>query len=161
MYLKLSIFLCVLVLTALSSESWACQKANDEVTLRAFGGKISIPSNMEVIVREGSEDSYMICILRKMDSEGGLRAVIISRPYHPDKGGQTKLKTIDKYELNDFSIELFKSDGKIWNSSLMMARVSRCNETGLVIIETKESLNLFLTKASPMDCPTHTPEGDR
>ena len=140
----------------------AVSESNDlsEVMLEAFGGYISVPGYMKIIVKKGMEESFEIRMLKKMGSEGDLRAIIIKRPSKPYKLGGTKLVLVEKYVVNEFSVDLYKPSISINSSILLSASVTRCGETGQFIMETKQQLDHYLIRVPSADCNVMSQDKD-
>lgn len=133
--------------------SWAQGSESESATLRAFGGHINIPAYMEVLVQFTTPESIELKMLRKLDSAGEIRSLIINRHFSASKKSETtRLTKIAQYELNDFAVQLFEPHLQLWKSNLKLALISRCGESGNVIVESKEALDQFLIQASPADC---------
>jgi hypothetical protein len=124
----------------------------DGVMLRAFGGYIQVPEYMEIMVQKNYENSYEIRILKKMDFEGDLELIVIERPTQPYELNPENLSLVDEYEVNDFSVELFKANSSEWGSKLLSAQVIRCGDIGQIIVKLRPQLDQYLMKASSADC---------
>ena len=152
MRMKIAFGLLILFMALYPNYSWCQQKMDEETTMRAFGGHISIPSYMEVIVQFRSKESIEVRILRKLDSEGEIRSIIINRPSHQIDDESKGLALVDQYEVNDFFIKFYEPNAQLWSTKLKVALISRCGEVGQLVVESKQALDKFLAQASPMDC---------
>lgn len=125
--------------------------AEESATLRAFGGQIEIPHQMEMTIQKGPENSIEIRMLRKLEVNGGLITVIINRPPKHYEPQTESLDLIDEYTLNGFDVWVYKPRDEM-DLNVLSARVSRCTETAQIIFKERPDLDEFLMAASPRDC---------
>jgi hypothetical protein len=149
---KLIVLFIVLLAICIARESLSQSDDIEGVTLKAFGGYIQVPEYMRILVQKSSENSYEIRILKKMDFEGDLELIVIERPTQPYELNPENLSLVDEYEVNDFSVELFKENSSEWGSKLLSAQVIRCGDIGQIIVKLRPQLDQYLMKASSADC---------
>ena len=149
---KLITLFIVLLTICNTRESMSQPNEAEGVMLKAFGGYIQVPEYMEIMVQKRSEDSYEIRILKKMDFEGDIESIIIERPPQRYKLNPENLSLVDEYELNGFSVELFKPNSSKWGFKLLSAQVIRCDEIGQIIVKHRPQLDQYLMEASSADC---------
>jgi hypothetical protein len=149
---KLITLFIVLLAICIARDSLSQSNDIEGVTLKAFGGNIQVPEYMRILVQKLTADSYEIRILKKMDFEGDLESIIIERPPQRYKLNPENLSLVDEYELNGFSVELFKPNSSKWGFKLLSAQVIRCDEIGQIIFKNRSQLDQYLMKASSADC---------
>ena len=149
---KFITFFIVLLTICIAREVLSQSNDVEGVKLRAFGGYIQVPDYMEIVVQKSSEDSYEIRILKKLDFEGNLELIAIERPTQPYKLNPENLSLVDEYELNGFSVELFKPNNSNWGTKFLSAQVTRCDEIGQIIVKHRPQLDQYLMEASSADC---------
>jgi hypothetical protein len=149
---KLITLFIVLLAICIARDSLSQSNDIEGVTLKAFGGNIQVPEYMRILVQKLTADSYEIRILKKMDFEGDLESIIIERPPQRYKLNPENLSLVDEYELNGFSVELFKPNSSKWGFKLLSAQVIRCDEIGQIIFKHRPQLDQYLMEASSADC---------
>ena len=120
--------------------------------IHAFGGSISVPGYMEIIIQQASEAHIEIRILKKMDSEGELESIIIQRPPKREEMSSNNLALVNEYEVNGFSVELYEPNHSKWGFNLLAARVERCGEVGQIIVKRQIFVDRYLAAASVEEC---------
>jgi len=148
--------LSVLILTGMllfGTGQSVCQPNKDAgVQLEAFGGFIVVPNYMYIIVQSNTKESYEIRITRNPELEGGLGKIVIVRPSKELTRSSDGWVPLEKYEVNGFSVELYKHNNDEWGVGLFSASVSRCNDIGHFIFKEKEELDQYLAQVSSVDC---------
>jgi len=107
---------------------------------------------MEIIVQKVSESSIEIRMLKKMDIEGELESIIIQRPSHRENMSSNNLILIGEYNVNGFSVELYKPNHSKWEFNLLAAQIERCGELGQIIVKRQLFLDRYLSEASSEEC---------
>jgi len=120
--------------------------------IHAFGGLISVPGYMEIIIQPAPKGHIEIRILKKMDSEGELESIIIQRPPKREEMSSNNLALVNEYEVNGFSVELYEPNHSKWGFNLLAARVERCDEVGQIIVKRQLFLDRYLAAASAEEC---------
>ena len=143
------VFLITLIFISLS---WSQSSPTEIAQLKAYGGYVHIPDYMRVVVQKRSEDSFEIRMFRKNDSDGDIEAIIINRPSRKFDVDLSVFDLIETYEVNGFSVELYKPSSSKRSSKLLSAQVIRCDEIGQIIFKHRPQLDQYLMEASSADC---------
>ena len=117
----------------------------------AFGGEFRVPNYLQIVVNIQSDNSVEIRMVRKIDEAGSIKLIGILRNGEYFQSTESSLKLADDYEVNGFSVQILESSDKTIGAGLKSAVLKRGGDTGHVVFDSTEALNLLLNNAEILD----------
>ena len=117
----------------------------------AFGGEFRVPNYLQIVVNIQSDNSVEIRMVRKIDEAGSIKLIGILRNGEYFQSTESSLKLVDGYEVNGFSVQILESSDKTIGAGLKSAVLKRGGDTGHVVFDSTEALNLLLNNAEILD----------
>lgn len=117
----------------------------------AFGGEFRVPNYLQILVNTHSDNSVEIRMIPKADDAGSIKLIGILRNGEYYQSTESSLKLIDGYKVNGFSVQIRESTDKTIGAGLKSAVIKRGRDTGHVVFDSKEELDLLLQNAEILD----------